>query len=376
MTLHAFVGCPASLTTMLTVKACNLNIKFKYYTSAAEVEAFGGRLPCLETEEGRISNMEAIVRYLSGLKAYLHVGGQSAFDKAQVDLWMDMVRNDLASGLKIRGIESGVGEWTQEALDSHRKAFGSALGRFEEHLALRTYFVGHSVTLADLAFTAALASNRASLLCVNGVKEFPNVNRHFQFMTNTTFYQAVMGRSFGPLAKAMPLADSAKTKEFASPLDSGIGGAQGPNSKGKPAPAKAQGQAKGKQAPKKKEAPPPPVKVEKPELTPAELAEQEAENAASTWFFDYKTLFVNATDRNAAIDQLVKEWDAKRFSMWFTKYDKLPSECNNLIRTNNMLSFFFRGLEGLNKHVLAAFGAYGAEENHDLMGKFLFRLKF
>jgi hypothetical protein len=41
-----------------------------------------------------------------------------------------------------------------------------------------------------------------------------------------------------------------------------------------------------------------------------------------------------------------------------------------------MLSFFFRGLEGLNKHVLAAFGAYGAEENHDLMGKFLFRLKF
>ena len=87
-------------------------------------------------------------------------------------------------------------------------------------------------------------------------------------------------------------------------------------------------------------------------------------------------MFVNATDRNAAIDQLVKEWDAERFSMWFTKYEKLPSECNNLIRTNNMLSFFFRGLEGLNKHVLAAFGAYGSEENHDLMGKFLFRLKF
>merc|ERR1712194_904551 len=302
------------------------------YTSSEQVAAVGA-LPMLETEEGRISNTQAIVRYISGLKAYLGVAGQSAFDKAQVDLWMDMIRSDLSTS-SLRNMGQGRGEWTQERLDTARATFLTGLARFEEHLALRTYFVGHSVTLADIAFTATLAMNRSNIMCADAIKGFPNVKRHFDFMTNTTFYQAVMGRSFAPTNKDIPMAESAKTKE---------------------------------------EVPAPTPKIEKPELSEAEKVEQEADGAAANWFFEYKTLFVNAPDRNAAIDQLVKEIDAKRFCVYFTKYDKLPSEGNNMIRTNNFLNFFYRGLDGLNKHTLGAFGAYGPEEDHNFMGVWMFK---
>lgn len=369
MTLHALVGCPNCLTAILTVKACNLNIKVKYYTSSEQAASMGP-LPALETEEGRISQKEAVLRYVSGLKAYLGVAGQSAFDKAQVDLWMDMVKSELPSANSIRAMTQGRGEWTQEGLDAARKSFVGALARFEEHLALRTYFVGNSVTLADIAFTAVLAMNRSNIMSSDLIKALPNVNRHFQFMTNTSFFQAVMGRSFAPMTKEMPMADSALTKAHAM-TEVTAGPAKGGN---KPA---AKGKGEGKKAapaPKKKEvAPPAPAKVEKPELTEEEKAEQAADTAAGNWFFEYKTEFVNATDRSAAIDKLVTEWDAKRFSMWFTKYDKLDNECNNLIRTNNMLNFFYRGLDGLNKHTLAAFGAYGPEDNHNLMGCWMFK---
>jgi len=366
MTLHAFIGCPLSLTAMLTVKACNVNIKMKYYTSSEQVAAVGA-LPMLETEEGRISNTQAIVRYISGLKAYLGVAGQSAFDKAQVDLWMDMIRSDLSTS-SLRNMGQGRGEWTQERLDTARATFLTGLARFEEHLALRTYFVGHSVTLADIAFTATLAMNRSNIMCADAIKGFPNVKRHFDFMTNTTFYQAVMGRSFAPTNKDIPMAESAKTKEFAFKHSTGPAGPA--QAKGGKPQAKA-AEPKAKKA--KKEVPAPTPKIEKPELSEAEKVEQEADGAAANWFFEYKTLFVNAPDRNAAIDQLVKEIDAKRFCVYFTKYDKLPSEGNNMIRTNNFLNFFYRGLDGLNKHTLGAFGAYGPEEDHNFMGVWMFK---
>lgn len=381
MTLHVLIGCPESLFAMLTVKAANLPVKFKYHTKQAD---FGSSLPSLSTEEGNITNVEAIVRYLSGLKAYLGVGGQSAFDKAQVDLWMDMVRTNLSTGCSIRRVHAGCGEWTQEGLDESRNSLMKGLERFEEHLGLRSYFVGHSVTLADLAFTACLANNRSVILDAASMKSFPNVNRHFLFMTNTTFFQAVMGRSFAAMTRFTPLADSEKTKEFACnnvvATSQVPTGAPAENKKGGKAEGKGKGKGKGqgegkKAAPKKaeKKVVEAPVKVEKPALTAEEQATLDADRAAGEWFFNYKTLFTNSTDRNAAIDTLATEWDPKHFSMWHCKYDKMPKECKDELRTSNMISFFYKGLEGLNKDTLSVHGAYGPESDHDIMGVWMFK---
>lgn len=138
---------------MLAAKACNLPTKFKYYTTqqqlqSAEFTALNPRCttPCLETVEGVIANTESVLRYLTGIKAYLGVAGQSAFDKAQVDLWMATIKSDLAESCNVRCVGAGLGAWTQKGLDYSRDVLVKRMERFEEHLALRTYFVGHSVT--------------------------------------------------------------------------------------------------------------------------------------------------------------------------------------------------------------------------------------
>jgi len=361
MTLHVSVGCSASLCAMLTVKACNLPCKFKYYTSAEQAKsAPGGKVPSLETHEGSIGNTEAILRYLAGLKAYLHVGGQSAFDKAQVDLWMSMVRDDLSASKDLTLIRCGLGAWNQDGLNKATDSLCKGLERFEEHLALRTYFVGHCVTLADLYFVATLAANRSVLLTDERMKAFPNIVRHFNYMTSTTFFQSVMGRSFGVMKTALPLADSKETEKF------GVSDASANKDN------KAQQQPKQKQQPKKQEAKkeePKKVEEKKPEIS-------EEEKKAGGWFYDFKTMYANEKDKNKCVDYLFsKESEPylKYFSFWSCHYDKLATECKELIKTNNLMSFFFRGMDGTNKDMLAVHGIYGAEKDHDVKGIWMWR---
>jgi elongation factor 1-gamma len=363
---------------MLTAKACNLPVKFKYYTSGEQAKNVpGGKFPpCLETSEGTIGNTEAILRYLAGLKQYLHVGGQSAFDKAQVDLWMAMIRDDLAATRQLGLVRCGLATWTKDSLNTLEDQLCKGLERFEEHLALRTYFVGHCVTLADLYFTATMTANRSVLLTEQRMKAFPNCVRHFNYMTSTTFYQAVMGRSFGVMKNALPLADSAKVAELEAAMNAHGGKSA---QQGGQAPAKGQGQGKGKGAkPAEKKAPAPKKEVDDEEEPKAPKAAplSEEEKAAGGWFYDFKTMYANEPDKNKCVDYLFKPENAthlKYFSFWSCKYDKLAKECKEIIKTNNMMSFFFRGMDGTNKDMLAVHGIYGSETDHDIKGLYMWR---
>jgi len=371
MTLHLNVGSPCCLVTMITAKACNLPVTFKYYTSEAEKKCAkflelnpSGSLPCLQTSEGVITNSEAILRYMAGCKAYLYVAGQSAFDKAQVDYWMASCRSDLSSACEVRRITSGRGAWNQTELDNATKSLTKALERFEEHLALRTYFVGHSVTLADICFTTSIYNNRSTILSEEQMKAFPNVSRHFKYMTSTTFFEAVVGRSFAPMKASLLLADSEKCKEFGQVETTAA-----------PAPAKKQQEKKPKvkAEPKVKE-----EKIDEDEAPkPVKVELTEDQKAANAWFYDFKTHYANATDKNTSVDKLWADWETikvwEHFGFWSCLYDKLATECLEEIKTNNLMSFFFRGFEGTNKDMLAVHGMYGESTCHDLKGVWMTR---
>lgn len=380
MTLHVMVGSACCLQAMLTAKACNLPVTFKYYVSEAEKKSEKflemnptGEFPCLQTSEGVITNAEAILRYMAGCKAYLYVAGQSAFDKAQVDYWMASCRSDLSSVCELRRIQTGRGAWTQADLDKATASLQKALARFEEHLALRTYFVGHSVTLADLVFTATLAANRSTVLREDQMAAYPNVMRHFNYMTQTTFFQAVMGRSFAPMKKSLPLADSDKCKEFGAAPAQQQAPAQGKKQQGEGKGKKGQQQPqKKKEEPKKKE-----KEVVEEEPKPAKVELTPEQKAAGAWFYDFKTHYANAKDKNETVDKLWADWDTikvdEHYSFWCCLYDKLPSECKEEIKTNNLMSFFFRGFEGTNKDMLAVHGMYGESTCHDLKGVWMWK---
>jgi len=220
-----------------------------------------------------------------------------------------------------------------------------------------------------LYFAATLAANRSVLLTEDRMKAFPNVVRHFNYMASTTFFQAVMGRSFGVMKTALPLADTKETEKFGfAPVHAGQKEQQNKGGKGQQQPK--QKQRPKKQEPKKEE----PKKEEKKEEKKPAVSEEE--KAAGGWFYDFKTLYANEKDKNKCVDYLFSkesEPHLKFFSFWSCHYDKLASECKELIKTNNFLSFFFRGMEGTNKDMLAVHGIYGTETDHDIKGVWMWK---
>lgn len=364
-------------------------MKYKMYTSRQQLQSEeylalspSGSAPALETSDGVITHSEAICRYLAGTKAYLNLGGQSTFDRAQVDMWMSTMRGQLAGVLEVRRVQTGCGAWTQEQFHKSKNALLTNLQRFEEHLALRTYFVGHSVTLADIMFACILSANRTCVLDKNDLKGLTNVQRHLTSIMGSSFWTAVMGRSFCPSEKKFgtPNADVCKQFGVENCPHAGKGGNTGAKPQGKQEGGKKGGkqdnQPKGgkKGETKKKEEEAPAPKVVK-ELTPEEIKENEAAMVANQWFNDWKTFFANSKDKTDACDRLFKEIDTERFSVWHVKYDKLPTELKDETRSANMLTFFFRGFEGFNKDACAVHGLYGTEPELNLKGVWLIRGK-
>jgi len=70
---------------------------------------------------------------------------------------------------------------------------------------------------------------------------------------------------------------------------------------------------------------------------------------------------------------MFKEIDLTRFSAYHMLYDKLPSECKEVIKTSNQMNFFLRGLERLNRDCLGVLGIYGEPNNHDIKGVWLWK---
>ena len=82
--------------------------------------------------------------------------------------------------------------------------------------------------------------------------------------------------------------------------------------------------AEKKKEPQKKAAPEP-----KKEAAPPvdKLKEWETNLPALKFeFYDYKTLFVNAPDKNEALEKLYSDWDDKALSFWYLHYQKYDEE--------------------------------------------------
>lgn len=90
-------------------------------------------------------------------------------------------------------------------------------------------------------------------------------------------------------------------------------------------------------------------------------------------FYDFKTLYVNAKNKHEALDFLWKNWDAKAFSFWYVRYDKLPGECQKLFLTKNLMTGFLTRADQCRKYALAVQGVYGEEPDFETCGVWLWR---
>uniref|UniRef100_A0A3Q3L6V0 Bifunctional glutamate/proline--tRNA ligase n=1 Tax=Mastacembelus armatus TaxID=205130 RepID=A0A3Q3L6V0_9TELE len=121
---------------------------------------------CPSFSEIQFNDASSISRYLARMAPALGLYGANIMEQTEVDHWLEFSAQRLCC----------------------QPDLAVALGELDKVLSLRTYLVGHAITLADLSVWAALKSNKEwpSL-----GKSFSHVNRWFSFLSSQVPFIAV-----------------------------------------------------------------------------------------------------------------------------------------------------------------------------------------
>lgn len=88
---------------------------------------------------------------------------------------------------------------------------------------------------------------------------------------------------------------------------------------------------------------------------------------------EFKREFLNSQDKESVLANFWTKYSPQDYSLWWMRYDKLPSEGKILFRTKNSMSFFLQKLDAFRKYSFAAHGIYGIEGDYDIKGVWMWR---
>uniref|UniRef100_A0A9J8DMD9 Bifunctional glutamate/proline--tRNA ligase n=1 Tax=Cyprinus carpio carpio TaxID=630221 RepID=A0A9J8DMD9_CYPCA len=118
------------------------------------------------SDKVQFSDVNSITRYLARVAPALGLYGSNMMEQTEVDHWLEFSARRLCG----------------------QSDLSSALGDLDKALALRTFLVGHSVTLADLCIWAALKGNGESQAKPNS---YPHLCRWFSFLSSQVPFSSV-----------------------------------------------------------------------------------------------------------------------------------------------------------------------------------------
>ena len=154
-----------------------------------------GTFPFLETEEGVLSESQAIETYLAS-KHKAELLGQSEMQKAQVRQWIDFASFEL--GYCEKEVVYPIFGWKQYCKESAEKA-NAKLKEFmqilDKQLNEKKYILGDTLTLADVALFRHLKLF-FQLVFPKGMRDkvFPKVNTWFTIVSQTAEVKKVYGK--------------------------------------------------------------------------------------------------------------------------------------------------------------------------------------
>uniref|UniRef100_A0A8C1L7Q5 Bifunctional glutamate/proline--tRNA ligase n=1 Tax=Cyprinus carpio TaxID=7962 RepID=A0A8C1L7Q5_CYPCA len=118
------------------------------------------------SDKVQFSDVNSITRYLARVAPALGLYGSNMMEQTEVDHWLEFSARRLCG----------------------QSDLSSALGDLDKALALRTFLVGHSVTLADLCIWAALKGNGESQAKPSS---YPHLCRWFSFLSSQVPFSSV-----------------------------------------------------------------------------------------------------------------------------------------------------------------------------------------
>uniref|UniRef100_A0A8C2HAW3 Bifunctional glutamate/proline--tRNA ligase n=1 Tax=Cyprinus carpio TaxID=7962 RepID=A0A8C2HAW3_CYPCA len=157
-------------------KAENINLCKMFLRALLTAEHVKGSVN-LSVEEGKdtmlhvsdqvqFSDVNSITRYLARVAPALGLYGSNMMEQTEVDHWLEVSARRLCA----------------------QSDLSSALGDLDKALALRTFLVGRSVTLADLCVWAALKGNGESQAKPSS---YPHLCRWFSFLSSQVPFSSV-----------------------------------------------------------------------------------------------------------------------------------------------------------------------------------------
>ncbi|EAR93840.1 glutathione S-transferase (macronuclear) [Tetrahymena thermophila SB210] len=301
-----------------------------------------GKVPVLITPEGPVYESNAIARHLARTAGKLY--GANQHEAALVDQYLDMAVTELLPSLTttlyaIFGFKPA----DKEVLKAAKQETFSVLRILNERLTHHKYLAGENLTIADIQLATFL--NLAFRVTISGEQKKPiaKVVEYFVRVAQLPEFTKYHGR---------PHFATSEFQTVAAPA------AEAKDNKKKEA-AKAKEAPKPKEAPKKKE-----EKVEE---------EEKEEQPASGWnLYDYKTLYVNAKNKEEAIQNLVENFDAKTMCIYHLHYQKYTGDGQVLYLFNNMKNNFLQRCDPARKVAFGTYSIYGEEPNLEISGVWLF----
>mmetsp|Transcript_9098 Transcript_9098/g.9456 ORF Transcript_9098/g.9456 Transcript_9098/m.9456 type:complete len:398 (+) Transcript_9098:22-1215(+) len=285
--------------------------------------------PYLVTSNGIIAESSAILTYIG---AQSGLSGANDVERAQVVSWLffsayEVNTNKRNTVYPIFGFVAQEDKAHKEELDRLK----NNLKALNKHLAGKKYLLGEKYSVADIDLWSNL-KHLWQLVYVEQVRKnlFANIDAWFQRVAN---HPEILG-TWGPtlLCKAVQKAVTHHKEE-------------------------------------KKEV----KKEEKKEEKKVEENKPQAFPESAINFDQVKNEFYNASDKNAALEKLLAEFDHNAFSIYYIRYQKLETEGKELWLTENGRGFFLQKLDPFRKHVMANFGIYGVEGDYEIKGVWMWR---
>jgi len=332
-----------------------------------------GKVPVLETPQGSIFESNAIARYVARLRSDTDLYGASFFESALVDQWVDFSANEVepATAMWLYPIKG----WVAFDTEAHAAAVADvekSLTVLENHLATRTFLVGHRVTLADIVVASALTESFTTVFDAAFRGRFVNVTRWFTTCVNQSQFSKVIGKvelcAQAQVAKASEQKQGGK-KEQKKEKE------QKPKEEKKPKEQKPKEEKKPKEEakPKEEDVDEDGMPVERKEKDPLDSLPK------STMVLDSvkKLYFEHKADFAKFFPVFWPQYDAEGYSIWVSKYN-YDADNKVFFMTCNLVNGFIQRLEELRKYAFGVLTIVGKDEDngpYPMTGAWIFRGK-
>ncbi|XP_077251464.1 elongation factor 1-gamma-like isoform X2 [Tasmannia lanceolata] len=312
-----------------------------------------GKVPVLLTPDGPIFESNAIASYVARLKGDNTLFGSSLIEYARVEQWIYFASLEIDANIMQWFLPRiGYSVHLPQAEEASISALKRALAALNTHLAMNTYLVGESVTLADIVMTCNLYVGFKQVMTKTFTSEFPHVERYFWTLINQPNFFKFFGelKQVESIPPARSLGRPAPPKESAKTIDE------------LKKEAKRENKPKVEDA-KEEEAPKPKPKNPLDLLPPSKMILDE-----------WKRLYSNTKSnfREVAIKGFWDMYDPEGYSLWFCDY-KYNDENTVSFVTLNKVGGFLQRMDLARKYAFGKMLVIGSEPPYKVKGLWLFR---